>query len=147
MSMRRYGQSVRSDVNYRHRPGAYGVILHMGKILLTHQAWPEAELQLPGGGIDAGESAVQALHRECMEETGWKIQIDRRLGAYQRFTYMPDYGFWAQKICHIYLCRPVLKIHEPIEQHHSTIWSDIGDAPELLSNQGDRDFVSAVTGR
>ena len=110
MTMRRYGQSVRNDVNYRHRPGAYGVILHLDKILLTHQAWPEAELQLPGGGIDTGESAVQALHRECMEETGWKIQIDRRLGAYQRFTYMPDYGFWAQKICHIYLCRPVFKV-------------------------------------
>lgn len=142
--MKRYGKSVRSDIIYKHRPGVYGVILHGDNVMLTHQALPESEIQLPGGGIDAGESAIQALHRECLEETGWKVQIDRRLGAYQRFTYMVDYEFWAQKICHIYLCRPVYKLHEPIEPYHSTVWTDVNHALELMSNEGDCDFLHAA---
>ena len=142
--MRRFGKSFQAGVNYRHRPGVYGVILHGDDIMLTHQALPESEVQLPGGGIDEGESAIQALHRECLEETGWKIQIDRRLGAYQRFTYMPEYEFWAQKICHIYLCRPVMKLHEPTEPLHTTVWSDAKGALELLSNEGDQSFLEAV---
>ena len=142
--MKRYGNSVRSDISYKHRPGVYGVVLHGDNVMLTHQVLPESEVQLPGGGIDPGESALQALHRECLEETGWKIQIDRRLGSYQRFTYMMDYEFWAQKICHIYLCRPVYKLQEPTEPYHSTVWTDVDDALELISNEGDRDYLRAA---
>jgi 8-oxo-dGTP diphosphatase len=142
--MRRYGQSVRSDVYYRPRPGAYAIILRGDQILLTREDLLSVEIQLPGGGIDAGESVLQALHRECLEETGWKVQIDRRLGAYQRFTHMPEYGFWAQKICHIYLCRPVYKLHDPLESFHSTVWADVDAALDLLSNEGDRDFLAAL---
>ncbi len=120
------------------------MILHRGKVLLTREELNETEIQLPGGGIDAGETAVQALYRECLEETGWKVQITRRLGAYQRFTHMPEYGFWAQKICHIYLCRPVLKLHEPLEPFHTVVWKDAYDGVELLTNEGDRDFLAAA---
>lgn len=142
--MRRYGSSVRADVRYQHRPSVYGVILHGDQIMLTYQSDPDPEIQLPGGGIDPGESALQALYRECLEETGWKIRIDRRLGAYQRYTYMNDYEFWAHKICHIYLCRPVLKHHEPLEPFHHVIWTDIEGALDMLTNEGDRDFVKTV---
>lgn len=141
--MKRYGEFVRTDVLYKHRPGVYGIIIDRDNILLTHQDLPDDEIQLPGGGIDPGEGAVQALHRECREETGWKVSIERRLGAYQRFTYMSEYGFWAQKICHIYLCRPVLKLHEPLEPMHTTLWTTPVQALDLLDNEGDRDFLAA----
>jgi 8-oxo-dGTP diphosphatase len=118
--------------------------MRSGQVLLTQENLTDVEIQLPGGGIDAGESALQALHRECLEETGWKVQIDRRLGAYQRFTFMSDYGFWAQKICHIYICRPVYKLDDPIEPFHTTIWADANDAVNLLTNEGDRDFLAAA---
>jgi 8-oxo-dGTP diphosphatase len=118
--------------------------MRSGQVLLTQENLTDVEIQLPGGGIDAGETALQALHRECLEETGWKVQIDRRLGAYQRFTFMSDYGFWAQKICHIYICRPVYKLRDPIEPFHTTIWADVNDAVSLLTNEGDRDFLAAV---
>jgi 8-oxo-dGTP diphosphatase len=145
--MRRYGQSVRSDVYYKPRPGAYGIIVDGHRIMLTRESLEEVEIQLPGGGIDLGESALQALHRECLEETGWKVQIERRLGAYQRFTHMPEYGFWAQKICHIYLCRPVYKLHEPLEPFHTIVWFGFDEALDQLSNEGDRDFLAALLKR
>ena len=58
--------------------------------------------------MDPGEGAVAALQRECLEETGWTIRVLRRLGAFQRYAYLPEYDVWARKVCHIYLARPVL---------------------------------------
>lgn len=142
--MKRYGEPVKLDISYTPRPGVYGVILHGRKALLTYQSEPEPEIQLPGGGIDPGESILQALHRECLEETGWTICIKHRLGAYQRFTYMPEYNLWAHKICHIYLCIPALKRHAPLESGHVTLWMDVKEAVDMLSNAGDRAFFQTA---
>ena len=76
-------------------------------MLLTYQDGPVPEFQLPGGGIDPGESPVRALHREVMEETGWTIFAPRRIGVYRRFCYMPEYGSHAEKLCSVWIARPV----------------------------------------
>lgn len=55
-----------------YRKSVYGLVEHDSKILLIVDsrggAW-----ELPGGGVEAGESVQQALEREFMEETGLKI--------------------------------------------------------------------------
>ncbi len=140
--MRRFGDSVRPDITYTDRPGAYAVILDGDDLLLTEQIAEVAEFQLPGGGIDPGEHPLPALHRECLEETGWKIRIERRLGAYQRFTFMPEYALWARKICHIYLARPTRHIGPPSEPGHTALWMPASSAIRLLANTGDRHFVT-----
>lgn len=142
--IRRFGESVRLDQRYRLRPGAYAVLIRDGKLLLTHQAEPQSEVQLPGGGIDPGESQVQALYREVFEETGWLIAYPRRLGAFRRFTYMPEYDRWAEKVCHVYRARPVLRRGEPSEAHHTAFWSSPVVASEILANPGDRMFVERL---
>lgn len=139
---RRFGEAINPDVRYRPRPGAYGILHSGSRLLITHQSEPDNEFQLPGGGIDAGESAVAALHREVFEETGWGIRVERRLGVYLRYTYMPDYGFWARKACHIYLCQPTRRLGKISEPHHTAHWIDIAEAETMLSNQGDRHFVA-----
>ncbi len=37
---------------------------------------------LPGGGIDLGESAKEAVVREILEETGFTVKVDRLVGDY-----------------------------------------------------------------
>lgn len=142
--MRRFGEPILEDRFYRPRPGAYGILLREGRILLTRQEYPTPELQLPGGGIDPGENSLQALHREVMEETGWRISVERKLGFYQRYTYLPDYEYWAQKICHIYLCRPAFQVCPPTEPFHSALWLSGHEAVEQLSNEGDRTFLAEL---
>lgn len=137
----RIGEPVRPDMRYRQRPGAYAVLERDGRLLVTHQADPEPEFQLPGGGIDPGESPLTALHREVAEETGWSIGRVRRIGAFRRFTFMPDYDLWAEKLCLIYLARPVLRRGAPSEPGHSAHWMEPGLAAEALGNAGDRMFV------
>lgn len=117
-----------------------------GQLLLTHQAEPEPELQLPGGGIDPGESPLQALHREVFEETGWRIATPRRLGAFRRFTFMPEYDLWAEKLCTIYYAKPVRPLGPPAEAGHMAIWASPELARRELANPGDRYFVSQAMG-
>lgn len=145
--IRRFGETPRAGIRYRLRPGVYAILPRGRQILVTHQSEPVPELQLPGGGIDPGESALRALHREVFEETGWIIAQPRRLGAFRRFTYMPEYRFWAEKLCVIYLARPVRPMGPPSEAGHRAIWISPDDALRDLGNAGDRHFVSRALGR
>jgi 8-oxo-dGTP diphosphatase len=145
--MRRYGEPIDPGQTYSNRPGAYAVIREGDDVLVTEQQEPRREFQLPGGGMDPGEGALRALHRECLEETGWRIRVLTRLGAYQRYAYLPEYDLWARKVCHVYLARPVLRYGEPREAGHRAIWMPIQTALDLLAMEGDRAFLRlAVTG-
>lgn len=144
--IRRYGETVRKGQRYKRRPGVYAILLNGSDILLTHQANPIPEFQLPGGGIDAGENPIAALHREVFEETGWKIDIARRLGAFRRFTFMPDYDLWAEKLCTIYLARPVLRLGPPSEAGHTAVWAKSAEAVHLLGNAGDKAMLAGLLG-
>ncbi len=140
--MRRYGEAVKPGQRYSPRPGVYAVLLNGDQVLTTHQAEPKPEFQLPGGGIDPGEHPVAALHREVFEETGWKIDIIRKMGMYRRFTYMPEYDKWAEKICAIYLARPILRLGPPTEAGHTAVWMTGRQALQKVSNVGDRAFLA-----
>jgi 8-oxo-dGTP diphosphatase len=65
--IRRFGQAPSNDTRYRLRHGVYALLPLNGALLLTFQQEPLPEFQLPGGGVDAGESPLTALHREVFE--------------------------------------------------------------------------------
>ncbi|MFL4469356.1 NUDIX hydrolase [Tateyamaria armeniaca] len=139
---RRMGPPPEADRRYTLRQGAYAVLPRDGRVLLTCQMEDQPDIQLPGGGIDPGESPLQALHREVFEETGWHIARPRRLGAFRRFVYMPEYTLWAEKLCHIYVAWPTMQISNPTEADHEAIWLTPDDASHLLGNEGDRHFLT-----
>lgn len=139
--IRRFGEVPRQGVRYKMRPGAYAVLMRERQMLVTFQAEPDYEFQLPGGGIDPGESPVVALHREVYEETGWRIARPVRLGAFRRFVYMPEYDMWAEKLCTIYTARPATRLGPPIEPGHTAHWMAPEDAIPILANSGDRYFA------
>ena len=70
------------DLWHRHL-GVYGVCVHDGKILLIHKSrGPYTDrYDLPGGTVEPNESLVDALRRECKEETGVHIDVIRNLGV------------------------------------------------------------------
>lgn len=142
--MRRFGEPVETGKPYRRRPGAYGILLRGRDVLLTHQMSPNPEFQLPGGGIDPGESPVQALHREVMEETGWCISGIRRCAAYRRYVFMPEYDMWAEKVCLIYVANPVMAKSRPHEDGHEAVWMPAEDAVAVLASPGDAACLSEL---
>lgn len=142
--IRRYGERVDPAMRYTLRPGAYVILQRGADLLLTIQDGEQPELQLPGGGIDAGEHTIPALHREVMEETGWRMGRPTRLGAFRRFVFMPEYDMWAEKICTIYYAEPTLRFGPPLEAGHHAIWVPMAEAPALLTNEGDAAFVARL---
>lgn len=140
------GQPPKANQSYRIRAGAYAILPLKGRFLMTAQTAPEFDVQLPGGGIDPGESPLQALHREVLEEIGWRIARPRRLGAFRRFVYMPDYDMWAEKLCHVYVAHPVRQITDPVEPDHATLVLSAPEAIAVLGNDGDRMFLSRYDG-
>ena len=142
--IRRYGEAVKPGMRYTLRPGAYVILQRGADLLLTVQDGQRPELQLPGGGIDAGEHVIPALHREVMEETGWRMDAPRRLGAFRRFVFMPEYDMWAEKLCTVYWSRPTRRHGPPLEPDHTAVWVQMADAPALLANEGDAAFVASL---
>lgn len=140
------GQPPRADQTYRIRAGSYAILPLKGRFLVTAQTAPEFDVQLPGGGIDPGESPQQALHREVLEEIGWRIARPRRLGAFRRFVYMPDYDMWAEKLCHVFVAHPVRQIANPVEPDHATLVLSAPEAIAVLGNDGDRMFLTRYSG-
>lgn len=140
--IRRYGDQRIMGISYTLRPGAYAILPRNGSLLLTHQAASTPEFQLPGGGIDKGESSIAALHREVIEETGWRISKPVFFHAFRRFVFMPDYDIWAEKLCKIYIARPIRCLGNPTEMDHTAKWVCTKDAVNYLKNPGDKAAVS-----
>lgn len=62
------------DESWEHslRPSTRGIIVKDGKLALIHNMKYDY-YEFPGGGIEAGESHMQALAREVKEETGLTV--------------------------------------------------------------------------
>lgn len=138
----RLGEPIDPRQQYRLRPGAYVILPRRGQVLLTVQNDGTPDVQLPGGGLDAGETPISALHREVLEETGWRIGAVRRFGAFRRFVFMPEYDLWAEKLCTIYVARPVLRLGAPLEPGHVPLWLPMQAAIAALGNAGDRHMLA-----
>lgn len=140
--IRRYGDAPTPGKRHVLRPGAYAILPRRGRFLVTVQSTRDDDVQLPGGGIEPGESPLSALHREVHEETGWHIARPRHLGVFRRFTFMPEYGIWAEKLCHVYVARPTLPHGPPVEPGHTAVWMSGSEALAMLGNDGDAAFLA-----
>lgn len=67
---------------WEKREGVYGIcITEKGLLVIDKTQGPyRKRYDLPGGGLEPGETQHSALHREVKEETGLKIQIKDNLG-------------------------------------------------------------------
>lgn len=146
--MRRYGPSPTQGMRYKDRPGCYGFVVRGSEVLLTIEHGGEGpEVQLPGGGVDPGEPVVAALHREVLEETGWRIGPARLAGVYQSYRYMPEYDLHARKIHRIYVARAISQLSDPLEAHHDAFWAPASISFDLISNPTDAEFLARNFGR
>src|SRR5436853_2588161 len=67
----------------RFRIAVSALIFDEGRVLLAHRSdidwW-----NLPGGGMEVGETVEEALQREVREETGLEVAVDRLVGVYSK---------------------------------------------------------------
>jgi 8-oxo-dGTP diphosphatase len=89
------------------RVNANAIILHEKKILLVRfEDENGPHYNLPGGGVDAGESVLDALPRECREEACVEIAQPEFLGAWEYVPEKENFRFGkVQKVGLLFLCR------------------------------------------
>ena len=79
--------------------GTFGIIFDdQNRVLLCHRR--DYDLwNLPGGGMEHGESPWDGVKREVEEETGLKVEIDRFVGVYSK----PD----KNEVVFSFTCKPM----------------------------------------
>ena len=70
------------EIKFSYR--AQGLVMREGRVLLQTPVG-EAEYALPGGHIELGETAAEALAREFMEETGAAVTVNGFAWAEENF--------------------------------------------------------------
>lgn len=88
-------------------------ILDDGRIVLVRQyreAVEKTTLEIPAGGIDDGESAEDAVRREMVEETGYRVGAVEHLASFYSSP-----GFTTE-LMHLYLAKD-LEPGEPTEEN------------------------------
>lgn len=79
-----------------------GILNQSGKILLQKRA-DKGTWGLPGGAIELGESALEALVREFYEETGIEVRAEKLLNVYTKYSDSYPNGDEAQVLTILYL--------------------------------------------
>jgi 8-oxo-dGTP diphosphatase len=90
------------------RIGVFALIFDdEGRILMGHRRdvdwW-----NLPGGGMEAGETVDEALCREVREETGLEVEVERLVGVYSK----PQ----KQEVVLTFRCHPIRGTIQPTEE-------------------------------
>lgn len=120
--------------DYPDRPAAFVIVERDGLIATVRVELTSGRvrLDLPGGGIDPGETAAQAAARECGEEAGLRVSVGE---PFER----ADHYFVNEKDSAVntrgtfFVGRlesedPTLKI----EDDHALVWMDPYDAVRSL---------------
>ncbi|MDY7000544.1 MAG: (deoxy)nucleoside triphosphate pyrophosphohydrolase [Thermodesulfobacteriota bacterium] len=80
---------------------ATGVLMHQGKVFIQKRppsgVWARL-WEFPGGRIKPGENSRQAVVREFMEETGFKVRVWEKITVVE---YMHDTTYLVTMHCHL----------------------------------------------
>lgn len=102
-----------------------GIIEHEDKFLMlqrvdTNPMWHH-KWELPGGGVDPGETTLETLFRECQEETGLEVTQPTLLGIYNHDWELPDHI--QQTFLVIYRCLAPHKNVVLSEENNAFVWT------------------------
>lgn len=123
--------------DYPDRPAAFVIVEREGRIAVARVSFAGGggRLDLPGGGIDAGETAEQAAARECGEEVGLQVAIEAEVTRADHYFTNEDDScvntrgvFFAARLL---AAAPQLKI----EDDHALEWMTPHDALAALDRE------------
>ena len=109
-------------------------LVHDGRVLAQQRAFPPevaGRWELPGGRVEPGESATDALVRECREELAVDVVAGNQLG--------PDVPLPGGHLLRVYLAWLAEPTATPIPVEHMSLrWVEYAELAELDWLDADR---------
>lgn len=124
------------DTDFITRPGSYAVFFnhkHEAGIVRTDRGY----YFLAGGGIEAGESPEETLHRELREEAGIvKTEIKAFLGKVTEYHHELPSDRHYKKDAHLYWVQPqLIQPEQKVEEDHTLLWLPVEEALPLMYHE------------
>lgn len=107
-----------AGVSYRARPGAYLIAASGSQIALIRT--PKGYF-LPGGGLEQGETHEACTLRECLEETGRRVQVGECLCSAESYLLHERIGPF-HPVQHYYMGAFLEAVCFPVESDHTLVW-------------------------
>lgn len=110
--------------DYADRPAAFGLLERDGQLAVVRVTKPDAQawFDLPGGGVDPGETPDQAVVREYGEEAGLKVRAGPAFAEADQYFLNTEGVAWNNRSVFFRLellaTDPSLKI----EDDHALVW-------------------------
>ena len=116
----KYIGSKEENIEYRKRPGAYAIIINKNndKVGIVTDG---ADYFYLGGGIEKGETKLEALQRELIEEAGYSIKNIKEFKEVGSHIFDEDKGY-LEVIASVYIAEFDEKVTEPIEKGYTVLW-------------------------
>ena len=112
-------------------------VVRGGRVLAAQRSRPPAAAglwELPGGGVEPGESEAEALVRECVEELALPVVVLGRLG--------PDVVVDADCVLRVHVC---VTDAEPTALEHTALrWVSAAELDALDWLATDRELLPAL---
>jgi 8-oxo-dGTP diphosphatase len=122
-----------NGVDYSDRPGAYAVLtndqMQVAVIRTSHGHF------LPGGGIDAAETPVEALKREILEEIGWQVSGLNVIGEAVEYIKARTDGEYYRIHSTFFRAQWGVSVGDGVEEDHQLIWLSREEVAKLLTRQ------------
>lgn len=158
------------------RNSAKAIILHDGKLLLNKiqnslgamyygKSRGEIYYDLPGGGQIQYETLEETVKRECLEECGCTVAVERLAAFYEEIScieiFRQRYPLYAHKLYFVFVCHltdmPSKQLTEKDLDMLESIWVDLADLkdiplyPEIIKTDLERilqgkDIINLGTG-
>lgn len=112
---------IKENVEYTTRIGTYVIPIEDNKICVIKT--PKGYF-LIGGGKEENETDEQCIKRECLEETGYDITVDKKICSAEAFTHHEKLGYF-HPIQTYYIGTINKQAQKPKETDHSLEWIDV----------------------
>ena len=109
-----------AGIEYIDRPGVYAVIENDTDQIAVIEA--ASGFFLPGGGIDPGETELEALKRELMEETGYQISVIGELGTAVEYIEASSENAYCRIQSRFYRVELETKTGDGVERDQRLVW-------------------------
>lgn len=130
------------NITYTKRPGAYAIIINKEDDKIGIVTDGEERFFYLGGGIEEGETKLEALKREIREEAGYSLKNSKEFAEVGSYLYSEEKGY-LEVIASVYIAEFDEKIAEPIEKDHTVLWVK----PEEYVNKMFREWQNDIMRR